>query len=134
MYFLADSHTFFTFSKNPDNAGNFSVRKLIAFPTAVERPSYIELPKNLDTVCGSVFFMCESLTELVFPDTLLHLYDDFMCHCSSLKKVVIPKSLKDVLYSDAFLGCDNLQYVEMPATAYNKRAHKLPANVNLVLV
>ena len=94
----------------------------------------IELPKNLDTVCGSVFFMCESLTELVFPDTLLHLHDDFMCHCSSLKKVVIPKSLKDVLYSDAFLGCDNLQYVEMPATAYNKRAHKLPANVNLVLV
>lgn len=94
----------------------------------------IELPKNLDTVCGSVFFMCESLTELVFPDTLLHLQDDFMCHCSSLKKVVIPKSLKDVLYSDAFLGCDNLQYVEMPATAYNKRCHKLPANVNLVLV
>ena len=60
---------------------------------------------------------CESLTEIVFGDSVEYISRGAFKGCTSLRNVKLPKSLK-VIHYNAFEDCENLEYKEYNGAKY----------------
>lgn len=102
-----------------------------------EALSSLELPKDLELICGSGNFAhtsierlilpnklqeiqgnynfdaCEKLSEVVLPAGLRILGDGSFGRCTSLEKIQLPASLTK-LNSGTFSGCSELKHIEIP--------------------
>lgn len=62
---------------------------------------------------GNIFQQCHNITEVVLPDTLIHIGGNVFEGCRKLQKVNIPAGLK-LLGTCAFKNCHSLQNVTLP--------------------
>ena len=77
--------------------------------TKIVIPStYNNLP--VTHISWSAFYNCDSLTEIVIPDSVTSIGSGAFWGCDSLTEIIIPDSVTSIGY-DAFEGCDSLTSV-----------------------
>lgn len=66
-----------------------------------------------EIICDSAFADCESLQQIVIPDSVTSIGDSAFEHCGSLQQIVIPDSVTSI-GKEAFRGCESLQQIVIP--------------------
>ena len=64
-------------------------------------------------ICDSVFFCCNSLSEIVIPSSVTSIGECAFSGCRSLSKIVIPSGVTSI-GDGAFAGCSSLKYISIP--------------------
>ena len=72
-----------------------------------------KIDENCKWIGNSAFEDCDSLTEIVIPDSVTSIGDDAFAHCDNLTEIVIPDSVTSIGYS-AFDFCVNLTEIVIP--------------------
>ncbi len=77
--------------------------------------SDITLPEGLEKIGASAFYHCDSLGEIVIPDSVTDIENDAFESCEGLSKVRLGKGI-DHLSSAVFYACTSLKEVVIPNT------------------
>jgi hypothetical protein len=56
------------------------------------------------------FNLCDSLTTIILPDSIIEIGEGCFTHCKSLKSITIPRNVKH-LGEDLFFGSNSLKEV-----------------------
>ena len=65
---------------------------------------------QIKVIGGSMFYGCESLNEIIIPESVEEIDEDAFANCHSLTEIASPKSVKKI-HGDAFRDCTNLKRV-----------------------
>ena len=75
----------------------------------------INLPENVDSICGCAFWGCRSLTSIKIPSNVKTLGNNTFENCSSLRRITLPSNLI-YIESAPFNGCTSLDSLNIPST------------------
>lgn len=78
-----------------------------------EQITFIKIPKNVNDIPNSAFFMCSSLVEVILSKNLKTIGKQAFFLCKSLESIFIPSSVIFIGQS-AFSGCSKLTKIEIP--------------------
>ncbi len=70
---------------------------------------------KLRTITYGAFDYCQSLTEVLLPETLQEIEQESFNYCHELKSLIIPDSVT-AIGSSAFFGCEGLEEIQFPAS------------------
>ena len=73
----------------------------------------VVLPDSLEKIGSGVFFGCIAIEEIIFPEATWSIGYGAFGDCTSLTEVYIPKTVTDIGYS-LMAGCTNLETLTMP--------------------
>ena len=57
-----------------------------------------------------MFKNCTSITNIIIPNSITHIWDEAFSGCNSLMNIIIPNSVTNI-YDNAFNDCSNLNTV-----------------------
>ena len=60
------------------------------------------------SICDNAFFECESLQQIVIPNTVTNIGNNAFAGCVSLEKVIVPNSVTSIGHG-AFMRCSNIE-------------------------
>lgn len=81
----------------------------------------IEIDKkkhNVTRICDSAFYLCDILTTITIPNSIIEIGEDAFYMCSSLTTITIPNSVTSI-GDEAFVGCDSLTSIIIPNSVTN---------------
>lgn len=80
--------------------------------TSLER---VKLPDNIRfvEVCNNIFYCCNSLKEIIIPDTITEIGESAFEECTKLEKIILSKNLKKIS-EKAFYNCTSLVDINVP--------------------
>ncbi|MCR5702830.1 MAG: leucine-rich repeat domain-containing protein [Lachnospiraceae bacterium] len=84
-----------------------------AFSTCTKL-EYIKIPSNVKTIGHLAFYRCSSLQKIDFEYGLEETYGDILNNCESITEVILPDSLKQ-LYN-GFSSMENVTYIYVPGS------------------
>ena len=89
------------------------MKTLVLFPVAHEtngeRTRAYTVPAGVERLARNSFYKCETLEQVLLPDTLKEMGNMAFFKCSALQLVDLPESVK-TLGSDVFSYCKNMKY------------------------
>ena len=89
------------------------MKTLVLFPVAHEtngeRTKVFEVPAGVERLARNSFYKCETLEQVLLPDTLKEMGNMSFFKCSALQLVDLPESVT-TLGSDVFSYCTNMKY------------------------
>ena len=86
-------------------------RKLLKAPQELDRTYSIK--KGTKIICDVSFCCCESLSNIVIPDSVTSIGNMAFCRCRSLRDIVIPEGVTSIR-NGTFWGCISLKEVAIP--------------------
>jgi hypothetical protein len=76
------------------------------------------IPNTITEIRHHAFYECRSLTSVTIPNSVTSIDECAFGGCSGLTSVVIGNGVKHILYSYAFLNCENLKEMILSQAAY----------------
>lgn len=73
----------------------------------------IVFPESVTEIGYAAFLDCTSLQSVVIPESVTEISEEAFCNCNSLQSIVIPDSVTQI-GDMAFLGCESLQSISFP--------------------
>ena len=55
----------------------------------------VTIPKDVRLICNSAFCGCASLTEVIFPNNILQISDNYFKECNRLKQITFIQTCTD---------------------------------------
>ena len=86
-------------------------RKLLKAP--YELNGTYSIRKGTKIICDVSFCCCESLSNIVIPDSVTSIGNMAFCRCRSLRDIVIPEGVTSIR-NGTFWGCISLKEVAIP--------------------
>ena len=86
-------------------------RKLLKVP--YELNGTYSIKEGVRIICDEAFFFCESLSSLVFPNSITSIGDDAFGGCCSLTDIVLPEGVNSI-GERAFHNCSSLTSIVIP--------------------
>ena len=69
--------------------------------------------KNTKIICNNAFQFCESLQQIIMPDSVTIIGESAFLGCHFLQQIIMPSSVT-IIGKSAFLGCGSLQQITIP--------------------
>ena len=100
-------------------SGNYAtITSYNGLDTELEIPKYMIDGKNyykVTSIGSRAFYECNSLINIVIPESVTSIGDGAFLGCSSLTSILIPEGVASIGYQ-AFLGCSSLISITLPDT------------------
>jgi hypothetical protein len=90
-----------------------SIKEVVCGTSKSTKNGIIKLPKSVISIGRNAFTGCDSLVEIIIPNTLELISRGAFSDCINLEKIIIPATIKDI--GDwAFNNCVSLKQIELP--------------------
>ena len=86
---------------------------LIAFAFSGAMNISYEVPPQVTSIGGYVFFDCAEMVSIVLHENVRSLGDNAFGNCTGLKSITIPSKVRTIK-SGCFSGCTSLEHIEFP--------------------
>lgn len=83
-----------------------------AFKNISRKVKKITVPEGVEKICYKAFYKCDSVQEIILPESLTEIEMGAFNRCKSLKDIRIPKNVKTIP-ANAFWECTALKKVDM---------------------
>ena len=73
----------------------------------------VTIPNSVTSIGTGVFSNCTGLTSVIIPNSVTTIGVNAFYYCSGLTSITIPNSVTNIAYQAVFLGCSNLESIEV---------------------
>ncbi len=117
-------------------SGEYPVREIAEDAFASDNDSITEVvfPESMRRIGDRAFFGCSGLTSVTIPDGVTSIGNASFYGCNSLKSITIPNSVTNIDFG-AFYGCTNLTTVVVSEwqEGWRRAGYNLPNGIKVVI-
>ncbi len=113
----------------------FNKAKTVLYACPGGKTGVYQAPAGVVAVEPRAFCGCESLTEIILPDSVNSIGEWAFAYCGNMEEFLIPAGVLEI-GSNTFIDCDSLQTISIPAgvTSIDNMAFRQCANLEEILV